>query len=129
MPNKAEIIRLWAQRGVELLYNHTAELNTLNVFPVADADTGTNLFLTFQAAQRAELSRSGNADDPFDALSSLAKGAVSAARGRLVGGTVWPIRRRVAPFEVAPFDPREAGRSQNLSPTPRLWNPSGVQMA
>lgn len=81
MPSEAEIIRLWAARGVVLLQHHTAELNALNVFPVADADTGTNLFLTFQSAQAAELSRSGQTDDAVDALSALAKGAVSAARG------------------------------------------------
>lgn len=81
MPSEAEIIRLWAARGVELLHHHTAELNTLNVFPVADADTGTNLYLTFQSAQDAELTRVGDDDDAFDALSSLAKGAVAAARG------------------------------------------------
>lgn len=81
MPSEAEIIRLWAARGVVLLQHHAAELNALNVFPVADADTGTNLLLTFQSAQAAEHSRTGTSDDAFDALLSLAKGAVSAARG------------------------------------------------
>lgn len=81
MPSEAELIRLWAARGVVLLQHHIAELNALNVFPVADADTGTNLFLTFQSAQVSELSRKGDVHDAFDALVSLAKGAVSAARG------------------------------------------------
>ena len=81
MPSEAEIIRLWAARGVALLQEHISELNSLNVFPVADQDTGTNLYLTFQSAQHFELSRAGETDDLTDALSALAKGAVNGARG------------------------------------------------
>lgn len=81
MPSEAEIIRLWAARGVALLKAHIAELNSLNVFPVADQDTGTNLYLTFESAHHFELSRTGDTHDVIDALSALAKGAVNGARG------------------------------------------------
>lgn len=81
MPSEAEIIRLWAARGLLLLQQHISELNALNVFPVADADTGTNLFLSFQSAQVAELSRSGDINDVKDAVSALAQGALEGARG------------------------------------------------
>ncbi|MFZ9309314.1 MAG: DAK2 domain-containing protein [Candidatus Nanopelagicales bacterium] len=81
MPSEAEIIRLWAARGVELLKTHISELNSLNVFPVADRDTGTNLYLTFQSAQHFERSRTGDTHDIIDAFSALAKGAVNGARG------------------------------------------------
>lgn len=81
MPSEAEIIRLWLARGVVLLKHHISELNTLNVFPVADADTGTNLYLTFESAQRFELTRSGKSNDLFDALSAIARGALEGARG------------------------------------------------
>ncbi len=81
MPSEAEIIRLWLARGVVLLKQHISELNTLNVFPVADADTGTNLYLTFESAQRFELARTGGNNDLLDALSAMAKGALEGARG------------------------------------------------
>ena len=81
MPSEAEIIRLWAARGVELLKTHISELNSLNVFPVADQDTGTNLYLTFESAQHFERSRTGDPHDIIDAFSALAKGAVNGARG------------------------------------------------
>ena len=33
--------------GCANLENHAAEINTLNVFPVPDGDTGTNMSMTF----------------------------------------------------------------------------------
>ncbi len=33
------------------------EIDALNVYPVPDGDTGTNLFLTFEAARNAMLQR------------------------------------------------------------------------
>lgn len=45
----------WARRCVEHLATHREQINALNVFPVADADTGTNLLYTMRAAvERAE---------------------------------------------------------------------------
>jgi len=41
------------EAAVLALGEHAASLDALNVFPVADRDTGTNLFLTAQAALRA----------------------------------------------------------------------------
>lgn len=81
MPSDAEIIRLWAHRGVTLLKNHIDEINSLNVFPVPDGDTGTNLYLTFESAYHFELKRHGQATDVVDALSALAEGAMQGARG------------------------------------------------
>ena len=40
----------WSRAAVATLDAHRTELDALNVFPVADADTGTNLALTFRAA-------------------------------------------------------------------------------
>lgn len=77
----AELIRRWAAMSVELLRTHRTELNALNVFPVPDGDTGTNLYLTFRAAAEAELNRTGSADDTTDALQALARGALLGARG------------------------------------------------
>ncbi len=77
----AAIVRRWAQSGVELLAKHRLELNALNVFPIPDGDTGTNLYLTFKSAAEAELSRTGRIDDAQDALSAMARGALLGARG------------------------------------------------
>ncbi|MFI6867231.1 DAK2 domain-containing protein [Nocardia sp. NPDC050406] len=42
----------WGQRCLAGLERHRDEINALNVFPVADADTGTNLLTTMRAAVR-----------------------------------------------------------------------------
>lgn len=77
----AVIIRRWAQAGVEVLREHRDELNALNVFPVPDGDTGTNMYLTFRAAAEAEAGRAGALDDAADALAAMARGALLGARG------------------------------------------------
>ncbi|MEY4348108.1 MAG: hypothetical protein RIS43_527, partial [Actinomycetota bacterium] len=77
----AQIVRQWAYVGVNTLREHRGELNALNVFPVPDGDTGTNLYLTFKAAYEAELQRTGAEDDAHDALRAMARGALLGARG------------------------------------------------
>ena len=46
----ATALRDWAHTAVSDLIAHTDEINRLNVFPVADADTGTNMLFTMRAA-------------------------------------------------------------------------------
>ena len=46
----ASALRDWAHTSVGDLIAHTDEINRLNVFPVADADTGTNMLFTMRAA-------------------------------------------------------------------------------
>src|SRR5262249_37563241 len=55
------------------------EIDDLNVYPVPDGDTGTNMTLTAQAA--ADALRSSPAADPKGCLGALARGAVLGARG------------------------------------------------
>ncbi|KLL93854.1 hypothetical protein NJ76_31800, partial [Rhodococcus sp. IITR03] len=43
-------LRRWVEFGVEALEQRRAEINSLNVFPVPDGDTGNNLLITLQAA-------------------------------------------------------------------------------
>ena len=40
----------WAHRGLAALGAARAEIDALNVYPVPDGDTGTNLYLTLEAA-------------------------------------------------------------------------------
>jgi DAK2 domain fusion protein YloV len=65
--------------GTAVLYNHKSEVDALNVFPVPDGDTGTNMYLTFQAAFR-ELSNNKSLQ-VVDLLEAAAYGALMGARG------------------------------------------------
>jgi DAK2 domain fusion protein YloV len=61
------------------LEKHAAAVNALNVFPVPDGDTGTNMLLTMNAAL-AEIERSP--DDSVSAIANaVAHGALMGARG------------------------------------------------
>ncbi|MGE0819731.1 MAG: DAK2 domain-containing protein [Candidatus Nanopelagicales bacterium] len=76
----AAAIRRWADLGLEALGRHRAEIDALNVFPVPDGDTGTNLFLTFESAASA-LTEAGAALDLRDTVRTFAHGALLGARG------------------------------------------------
>ncbi len=65
--------------GTACLYSHKAEVDALNVFPVPDGDTGTNMYLTFQAALRELLNNTSF--QAVDLLESAAYGALMGARG------------------------------------------------
>ncbi len=72
-------LRDWAHAGVGDLITHTDEINRLNVFPVADADTGTNMLFTMRSAlARAE---SLDGDGVVAVAAALAAGALHGARG------------------------------------------------
>jgi hypothetical protein len=74
-------LRDWAHAAVEELIAHTDEINRLNVFPVADADTGTNMLFTMRSAL-AEAHRHELADgDVAGVAAALAHGALHGARG------------------------------------------------
>jgi len=78
----AAAIRRWTDISVDLLDACRAELNRINVFPVADSDTGTNLLLTVRAAADALARRLPECqDDPVAAAAALAVGALRGARG------------------------------------------------
>ena len=46
----AVAVRRWCALGLENLRRHQREIDELNVYPVPDGDTGTNLVLTVAAA-------------------------------------------------------------------------------
>jgi DAK2 domain fusion protein YloV len=75
----AAAVRRWSSGAAASLESHRAEIDLLNVFPVHDSDTGTNLATTMRAADDAL-----EADDTTDAaqaLQVLARGAVLGASG------------------------------------------------
>ncbi|WP_116948189.1 DAK2 domain-containing protein [Jiangella endophytica] len=71
----AEIVLRWCRAGLDALAAAREEIDALNVYPVPDGDTGTNLYLTMEAAvQQAEA-----------APTELAATADAVARGALLG--------------------------------------------
>ena len=72
-------LREWAHASVGDLITHVDEINRLNVFPVADADTGTNMLFTMRSAL-ARLDSVDGADVP-EVTRLLSAGALHGARG------------------------------------------------
>src|SRR5215212_5931809 len=73
-------LREWAHTSVGDLITHTDEINRLNVFPVADADTGTNMLFTMRAAWAQADAHSGESG-VAGVAAALADGALNGARG------------------------------------------------
>ena len=65
--------------GIHRLIAHAETINKINVFPVADADTGTNLALTLQAVLAAL--RDGTDAHAGQTLTRIADAALDGARG------------------------------------------------
>jgi DAK2 domain fusion protein YloV len=74
----------WCRAAVEVLSDFRSRLDDLNVFPVPDGDTGTNLLLTAQAAQAAIEEAGAHPAESTWAL--IARGAGLGARGN--SGTI-----------------------------------------
>ncbi|MBA0051785.1 DAK2 domain-containing protein [Streptomyces sp. AJS327] len=98
-------IRRWCALALEALRADRAELDAINVFPVPDGDTGTNLWHTLDAAVRAvdesrretphdspdgkpdgQASRPAGAGEAVTLLRTLARGALLGACGN--SGTI-----------------------------------------
>jgi len=76
----AELMLRWSRAAVAALEDARAQLDALNVYPVPDTDTGTNLYLTLEGAVSA-VDRLDASSTVQDALCALARGAVESARG------------------------------------------------
>lgn len=72
--------RRWAIRAKDALADARAEIDALNVYPVPDGDTGTNLHLTMVEACAAAQALPDNAR-LGDVVDALARGALMGARG------------------------------------------------
>jgi DAK2 domain fusion protein YloV len=76
----ADVVRHWCAAALAALHRHQQEINELNVYPVPDSDTGTNLVMTIDAAQRALLAEP-ELPDFGKVLHCMARGALLGARG------------------------------------------------
>ncbi len=98
-----------AAHGLVALGEARAEIDALNVYPVPDGDTGTNLYLTVESAVEALGAESDDARRARRAARVVARGALLGARGnsgvilsqllrgRLRGPRRTPTRRGPAP--------------------------------
>ena len=84
----AVLIEGWADAATTALERHRAHIDRINVFPVADRDTGTNLLLTMRAAAaavRADALVGGTSGvhrrGAVATAEALARGALRGARG------------------------------------------------
>jgi DAK2 domain fusion protein YloV len=75
-----ETVRRWCRLSVDALARARAAIDALNVFPVPDADTGTNLHLTLMAADEA-VEPLPLAAGPGEVWPALARGALLGACG------------------------------------------------
>jgi DAK2 domain fusion protein YloV len=92
----AVAVRTWCSLALEALGAEREEIDAINVYPVADGDTGTNLFLTMESAAQAleavfaahETVTGPPASVPLlsDAVRAMAHGALIGARGN--SGTI-----------------------------------------
>ncbi len=80
-------MKRWLSKAEESLGNHSDRLNAINIFPVADGDTGTNLYRTVRSAARA--THDVDADDLGELLSAAGRGAMEEALGN--SGTLFAV--------------------------------------
>ncbi len=112
----AEHLTDWASRGEVLLRAARHDIDALNVFPVPDGDTGTNLLLTWQAASEAlaeavALPAQSEAG-PAAASAAWSRGALLGARGNS-GVIVAQLLRGIAETFAPPR--RWTGQDRRLS--------------
>ena len=82
----AAAVRGWCAAGLAALTAAREEIDAINVYPVADRDTGTNLVLTMRSVVDAlglesGIDGPGDAEPLADTVRSMARGALAGARG------------------------------------------------
>ncbi|MCW2758285.1 MAG: hypothetical protein JWO46_2031 [Nocardioidaceae bacterium] len=99
-PASTSGLRRFADLAVDLLGAAREEIDALNVYPVPDGDTGTNMFLTVEAARDHLVARLAEPDITFrTALTAYSRGALLGARGNsgvILSELVGALMRRLA---------------------------------
>ena len=101
--------------AVDALAGAREEIDALNVYPVPDGDTGTNLYLTMAAARDAVRERTGGAHDGDRAatMEAFTRGALLGARGNsgvILSEMLRAIIRRIARGDAGRAERRRHGR-------------------
>jgi DAK2 domain fusion protein YloV len=105
----APAVRTWCRLSLAALGQAREEIDALNVYPVPDGDTGTNLYLTVEAAAE-EVDRlfGGGSPTLADALRAMAHGALLGARGNSGVILAQLLRGIAAAFGADPAVPADA---------------------
>ncbi|MET9441777.1 DAK2 domain-containing protein [Streptomyces sp. NPDC006610] len=110
----AEAVRTWCGLALRALGTAREEIDAINVYPVADGDTGTNLYLTVESAASAVEAvfaghrTGGTGPSLAQAVRAMAHGALIGARGN--SGTILAQLLRGMAEVLAGEDGDEAGR-------------------
>ena len=113
-------VRQWAATCCDALAAHRDEIDALNVFPVPDQDTGSNLLATMRAGLDAVLRDHGDDRDllPGNTVAVLARGALMGARGnsgvilsQVLRGLAEPLMGEDAEPASRPGTVRRCGRA------------------
>jgi DAK2 domain fusion protein YloV len=76
-----EVVRRFVDVAVDALAAAREEIDALNVYPVPDGDTGTNMYLTMSAARDAIHQAGADNADLVTALAAFRRAALLGARG------------------------------------------------
>ncbi|MFE6777845.1 DAK2 domain-containing protein [Streptomyces sp. NPDC057702] len=119
----AEAVRTWCGLALEALGRSREGIDAINVYPVADGDTGTNLYLTVESAAQAVgaafdgHTATGATSRPSlgDAMGAMAHGALIGAHGnsgtilaQMLRGMADVLAVRDAAGEVVASEARDA---------------------
>src|SRR3954447_15209238 len=75
------VVQRFVDVAVDALADTREEIDALNVYPVPDGDTGTNMYLTMSAARDAIHRAAAQEADLLTALAAFRRGALLGARG------------------------------------------------
>ncbi len=107
-------LRTWTERAVSALNDHRDELNALNVFPIPDSDTGSNMTHTMSSAREA-IAHLDESASTHEVAAALSKGAVFGSRGNS-GVVLSQVLRAMAETAVhGPLDGAAFMQALNLA--------------
>ena len=100
-PIQLAVVLRFVDIATDALAEAREEIDALNVYPVPDGDTGTNMYLTVSAARDAvrEATAAGSDIDRATALAVLSRGALLGARGNsgvILSEMLGAVCRRIA---------------------------------
>ncbi|MCL8026595.1 DAK2 domain-containing protein [Nocardioides bruguierae] len=98
------VVQRFVDAATDALAAVREEVDDLNVYPVPDGDTGTNMYLTLCSGRDSLLETVGvDGAGPVDALAALGRGALLGARGN--SGVIFSEMLRALAARVAAADP------------------------
>ncbi|MFF4424574.1 DAK2 domain-containing protein [Streptomyces sp. NPDC001549] len=118
----AEAVRTWSSLALAALGRAREDIDAINVYPVADADTGTNLYLTAESADRGlaeafpEVTDGTAGTSLAEAVRAWAHGALVGARGN--SGTILAQLLRGVADVLGDEPAQRAEQAQQAGPGP-----------